>query len=132
MEATLRKTPLPVDDTGLAVSDEMLLDPLDYQRSAVRKALDPSILRPRILLAVGRGVAVCGGRRQPEIFAEVGDGVMADMAWDRRKVTVLGSEAEQTDVDDLRSAGWTVIRVADGDIEQAVRLARAALMSTKD
>ncbi|WP_141927319.1 helicase-related protein [Yimella lutea] len=60
LEATLRKTPLPVGDSTLAVADDMLLDPLDYQRSAVRKALDPEILRPRILLAdaVGLGKTV--------------------------------------------------------------------------
>lgn len=34
----------------------MLLDPLDYQRSAVRKALDPGTLRPRILLADAVGL----------------------------------------------------------------------------
>lgn len=57
LEAALRKTPLPVDDPTLAVVDGVLADPLDYQRTAVRKALDPSILRPRILLAdtVGLG-----------------------------------------------------------------------------
>ncbi|WP_446664143.1 helicase-related protein [Flexivirga sp. B27] len=56
LEATLRKTPLPIDDPTLAVADDMLLDPLDYQRKAVHKALDPSILRPRILLADAVGL----------------------------------------------------------------------------
>ncbi|WP_286960684.1 helicase-related protein [Arsenicicoccus sp. UBA7492] len=57
LEAALRKTPLPVDDPHLAVVDGMLADPLDYQRTAVRQALNPDILRPRILLAdtVGLG-----------------------------------------------------------------------------
>lgn len=56
LEATLRKTPLPIDDASSAVIDDMLLDTLDYQRTAVRKALDPQILRPRILLADAVGL----------------------------------------------------------------------------
>lgn len=56
LEATLRKTPLPIDDQRLAVSGDMLVDPLDYQRSAVAKALDPETLRPRILLADAVGL----------------------------------------------------------------------------
>lgn len=57
LEASLRKTPLPVDDPSLSVIDGVLADPLDYQRTAVRQALNPEILRPRILLAdtVGLG-----------------------------------------------------------------------------
>lgn len=56
LEATLRKTPVPVDDPQLAVTNSMLADPLDYQRSAVSKALDPDTLRPRILLADAVGL----------------------------------------------------------------------------
>lgn len=56
LEATLRKTPLPIGDPTLAVADQMLLDTLEYQRTAVRKALDPEILRPRILLADAVGL----------------------------------------------------------------------------
>ncbi len=56
LEATLRKTALPIDDQHLGVSNAMLLDPLDYQREAVRKALDPDTLRPRILLADAVGL----------------------------------------------------------------------------
>lgn len=56
LEAMLRKTPLPIDDRTLAVSDAMLLDLLDYQRSAVATALDPQTLRPRILLADAVGL----------------------------------------------------------------------------
>ena len=56
LEATLRKTPLPIDDRQLAVSGDMLVDPLDYQRAAVAKALDPETLRPRILLADAVGL----------------------------------------------------------------------------
>src|SRR5690625_7664428 len=34
----------------------MLADPLEYQRRAVAKALDPSLIRPRILLADAVGL----------------------------------------------------------------------------
>lgn len=56
LEATLRKTALPVDDPSLAVSTSILADPLDYQHQAVRRALDPENLRPRILLADAVGL----------------------------------------------------------------------------
>lgn len=56
LEATLRKTPLPVNDTSITVSAQCLADPLDYQREAVRRALDPTNLRPRILLADAVGL----------------------------------------------------------------------------
>lgn len=56
LEATLRKTALPVDDPSLAVSSQALADPLEYQHSAVRRALDPANLRPRILLADAVGL----------------------------------------------------------------------------
>ncbi|MBW3068060.1 DEAD/DEAH box helicase [Actinomyces sp. 594] len=57
LEATLRKTALPAGSTELAVVGDMLADPLPYQLTAVRQALDPTNLRPRILLAdtVGLG-----------------------------------------------------------------------------
>ena len=57
LEATLRKTPLALDDPSLAVVDGVLADSLDYQRTAVRRALAPENLRPRLLLAdtVGLG-----------------------------------------------------------------------------
>ncbi|SDN58310.1 SNF2 family N-terminal domain-containing protein [Actinomyces ruminicola] len=57
LEATLRKTALPAGSTELAVVGDMLADPLPYQLTAVRQALDPANLRPRILLAdtVGLG-----------------------------------------------------------------------------
>ncbi|MFY9189919.1 MAG: helicase-related protein [Lawsonella sp.] len=57
LEALLRKTPLPYGDTSLSVSHGMLLDPLNYQEMAVRKALSDDQLRPRILIAdtVGLG-----------------------------------------------------------------------------
>ena len=57
LEATLRKTALPATSTELAVVSDVLADPLAYQLTAVRQALDPANLRPRILLAdtVGLG-----------------------------------------------------------------------------
>ncbi len=57
LEATLRKTALPASSTDLAVVSDVLADPLAYQLTAVRQALDPANLRPRILLAdtVGLG-----------------------------------------------------------------------------
>jgi len=56
LEATLRKTAVPIGDPALTVSTGMLADPLAYQQSAVRKALDPANLRPRILLADAVGL----------------------------------------------------------------------------
>ena len=60
LEATLRKTPIPLSEPGLTVSTQMLSDPLGYQQSAVRQALDPENLRPRILIAdaVGLGKTI--------------------------------------------------------------------------
>jgi superfamily II DNA or RNA helicase len=56
VESTLRKTAIPLDDASLTVSDAALADLLEYQRMAVRKALDSSNLRPRILLADAVGL----------------------------------------------------------------------------
>ena len=56
LEATLRKTAVPLVDDRLTVADGMLADSLPYQQSAVRKALDPDNLRPRILLADAVGL----------------------------------------------------------------------------
>ncbi len=56
LESTLRKTSVPLDGAALTVSTEMLADPLEYQFAAVRKALDPSNLRTRILLADAVGL----------------------------------------------------------------------------
>lgn len=60
LEATLRKTAVPLGATGLTVSTQMLTDPLDYQKSAVRQALAREQLRPRILIAdaVGLGKTI--------------------------------------------------------------------------
>lgn len=56
VEAVLRKTPMPLHEPGLTVSQDMLLDPLDYQRQAVAQALEPSRLRPRLLIADAVGL----------------------------------------------------------------------------
>lgn len=60
LEATLRKTAVPLTDKRLSVATQGLADPLPYQLTAVRKALDPDNLRPRILLAdaVGLGKTI--------------------------------------------------------------------------
>lgn len=56
LEATLRKTAVPLTDPRLTVATRGLLDPLPYQEKAVRQALDPENLRPRILLADAVGL----------------------------------------------------------------------------
>lgn len=56
LEATLRKSAVPLVEDRLVVSDDMLADPLPYQHSAVRQALDPDNLRPRLLLADAVGL----------------------------------------------------------------------------
>jgi superfamily II DNA or RNA helicase len=56
LEATLRKTAVPLDVAELTVSTRMLATALDYQQAAVRRALDPANLRPRVLLADAVGL----------------------------------------------------------------------------
>lgn len=56
LESTFRKTPVPLGAGELTVSTQALADALSYQQSAVRKALDPGNLRPRILLADAVGL----------------------------------------------------------------------------
>ncbi|MFB2572371.1 helicase-related protein [Micrococcus sp. IITD107] len=56
LETTLRKTPVPSISPELTVSTRMLADALGYQRTAVAKALDPSNIRPRILIADAVGL----------------------------------------------------------------------------
>jgi superfamily II DNA or RNA helicase len=56
LEATLRKTAVPLDGAALTVSTEILADSLGYQQAAVRKALDQANLRTRILLADAVGL----------------------------------------------------------------------------
>ncbi|MGO3152731.1 MAG: helicase-related protein [Galactobacter sp.] len=56
LETTLRKTPFQRNSNALTVSTQMLARPLSYQQAAVRKALDPRHVRPRILLADAVGL----------------------------------------------------------------------------
>ena len=56
LEATLRKTQVPLPCGEPVVADQMMLDALPYQKAAVRKALDPHNIRPRILLADAVGL----------------------------------------------------------------------------
>ncbi|MEV4705734.1 helicase-related protein [Actinoplanes sp. NPDC049316] len=56
LESTIRKTAVPLADQSLSVATRGLADALSYQQSAVRKALDPANLRPRILLADAVGL----------------------------------------------------------------------------
>ncbi|HEY5151296.1 MAG TPA: helicase-related protein [Mycobacterium sp.] len=56
LESTYRKTAVPIGDRSLTVSTRALADALIYQQSAVRQALDPANLRPRILLADAVGL----------------------------------------------------------------------------
>ncbi len=56
LEATLRKTPVPLHEQRLTVAHRMLADDLGYQRSAVARALSPEILRPRLLIADAVGL----------------------------------------------------------------------------
>ncbi|MDN5748720.1 MAG: DEAD/DEAH box helicase, partial [Pseudonocardia sp.] len=56
LESTFRKTPIPLGDRSLTVATQGLADALSYQQTAVRRALDPENLRPRILLADAVGL----------------------------------------------------------------------------
>ena len=56
VEATLRKTSIPLTSPDISTSGRMLADALPYQQTAVRQALDPDNLRPRILLADAVGL----------------------------------------------------------------------------
>lgn len=56
LETTLRQTPVPLYQEELSVADQMLMDPLDYQLTAVRKALSDANLRPRALIADAVGL----------------------------------------------------------------------------
>lgn len=56
VEAVRRKTPVPLHEPGLTVAQHMLLDRNEYQRQAVQRALDPSRLRPRLLIADAVGL----------------------------------------------------------------------------
>ena len=56
LESTLRKTAVPLTDPTMTVAAQGMADPLEYQMTAVRKALAPDKLRPRILLADAVGL----------------------------------------------------------------------------
>lgn len=56
LESMVRKTAVPIGDPALTVSTQGLADSLPYQLAAVRKALSPDNLRPRILLADAVGL----------------------------------------------------------------------------
>ena len=56
LETTLRQTPVPLYQKELSVAEEMLMDPLDYQLTAVKKALSDDNLRPRVLIADAVGL----------------------------------------------------------------------------
>ncbi|RKQ90893.1 type III restriction/modification enzyme restriction subunit [Solirubrobacter pauli] len=56
LEAMARKTAVPITDPSLTVATQGLADFLPYQLAAVRKALAPENLRPRILLADAVGL----------------------------------------------------------------------------
>ncbi|WP_377453810.1 helicase-related protein [Rhodococcoides fascians] len=56
LESMLRKTPVAIADPSLATAHRALARPLEYQFKAVRQALDPDNLRPRILLADAVGL----------------------------------------------------------------------------
>lgn len=60
LEATLRKSSVPLAEPRLTVATQGLVDALPYQVAACRQALDPQNLRPRILLAdaVGLGKTI--------------------------------------------------------------------------
>ncbi|WP_311357809.1 DEAD/DEAH box helicase [Corynebacterium riegelii] len=56
LETTLRQTPVPLYQEDLSVAEDMLMDPLDYQLAAVKKALSDDNLRPRVLIADAVGL----------------------------------------------------------------------------
>jgi superfamily II DNA or RNA helicase len=56
LEAMARKTAVPITDPTLTVATQGLADSLPYQLAAVRKALAPDNLRPRVLLADAVGL----------------------------------------------------------------------------
>lgn len=56
LETVMRQTPVPLHQDRLAVAKRMLADPLDYQLSAVRKALSADNIRPRVLIADAVGL----------------------------------------------------------------------------
>lgn len=56
LESTLRKTSLPISEPRPVMVSSALADPLSYQREAVEKALEPTRLRTRLLIADAVGL----------------------------------------------------------------------------
>ncbi|MCL1801532.1 MAG: DEAD/DEAH box helicase, partial [Promicromonosporaceae bacterium] len=56
LDAIIRKSPIPISNPDITAAHQALADPLEYQYQAVRQALDPDNLRPRILLADAVGL----------------------------------------------------------------------------
>lgn len=56
LETQMRQSPLPLYLKGLSVSQDMLMDPLEYQFAAVKKTLSDDNLRPRVLIADAVGL----------------------------------------------------------------------------
>ncbi|MFC3480847.1 helicase-related protein [Kocuria carniphila] len=56
LESTLRKTSLPISEPRPVMVSTALADPLSYQREAVEKALEPTRLRTRLLIADAVGL----------------------------------------------------------------------------
>ena len=56
LESTLRKTSLPISEARPVMVSTALADPLSYQREAVEKALEPTRLRTRLLIADAVGL----------------------------------------------------------------------------
>ena len=71
LDATVRRSPVPTQHAGLVHGNDSLVDPLTYQKTAVKKALNPDLLRPRILLsdAVGLGKTIEIGMILSELIA---------------------------------------------------------------
>ncbi|MBT1192047.1 helicase-related protein [Rhodococcoides kroppenstedtii] len=56
LDAMVRKTPVPISEPALTTAHRGVARPLAYQHKAVRQALNPDKLRPRILLADAVGL----------------------------------------------------------------------------
>ena len=88
LEATLRRTPLPQSEQGIALADRFLLDPLTYQQRPVELALKN--LRPRILIAdvVGLGKTLEIGLILAEMIRLV---AVSGSLWSRRSRSLSSS-----------------------------------------